>query len=273
MLAGIDLVASDAIYHGQYEFNYFTKKYISTKKRTESEYAPGLRTANAMKSNFEKLCKWLDKQTEFFIVNELHAKMCSFAEKDLNVYSLKWMKKQLEQYHQNFIFLTDEPRSSNVVYFTTMASTILSEQWYKDRKDNFNDEKARIINAAANLIKSKIICIRCETYVYPSKTDNELGAEFLPPTLKLLMKVLMGQGLIQASLSQYILKVMKPNSVTPPFLFRLGVEIDHAIASKTLLTETSKLGYAISFNEVEQYKQPIVMDENHKLDHIKDEFA
>ena len=56
----------------------------------------------------------------------------------------------------------------------------------------------RIITAAANLIKNKTICIRYETNVYPSKADIELGSEFLPPTLKLLMKVLMGQGLKQA---------------------------------------------------------------------------
>ena len=43
---------------------------------------------NAMNSNFEKLCNWLDEQTELFTVSELHAKISSFAEKDLNVYCL-----------------------------------------------------------------------------------------------------------------------------------------------------------------------------------------
>ena len=81
--------------------------------------------------------------------------MCSFTEKDLNASSLKWMKKQLEQHYQNSIIFTDEPGRSNVVCFTVMASIILSEQWYKDRKDNFNDERVRIITAAANLIKVK----------------------------------------------------------------------------------------------------------------------
>ena len=57
-----------------------------------------------MKSNFEKLCKRLDEQTELFKVSELHAKMCLFAEKDLNVYSLKWIKKQIEQHYQNSLF-------------------------------------------------------------------------------------------------------------------------------------------------------------------------
>ena len=108
-----------------------------------------------MKPNFEKLCKWLDKGTELFTMSEPHAKMYSFTEKDLNVSSLKWMKKLLEQHYQNSIFFTDNPGRSNVVCFTVMANTVLSEQWYKDRKDNFNDEKVRIITAAANLIKIK----------------------------------------------------------------------------------------------------------------------
>ena len=40
-----------------------------------------------------------------------------------------------------------KPGRSKVVCFTDMASIILSEQWYKDRKENFNDEKVRITTA------------------------------------------------------------------------------------------------------------------------------
>ena len=42
------------------------------------------------------------------------------------------------------------------------------------------------------------------------------------------MTVLVGQGLKQTSLGQCILKAMKSNSVIPPLLFALSVEIDHA---------------------------------------------
>ena len=66
---------------------------------------------------------------------------------------------------------------------------------------------------------------------------------------------------------------MKRNIVIPPLLFGLSVVIDHAIGSKTLLTEISKLGYAISYNEVKRYKQSVLMDEDHKLDHLKDRFT
>ena len=77
---------------------------MPTAKRTKTEHTPGRRTDNAMKLNFEKLCKWLDEQRELFTVSELHAKMCSCGEKDQNAYSLKCMKKQLEQHYQNSFF-------------------------------------------------------------------------------------------------------------------------------------------------------------------------
>ena len=82
----------------------------------------------------------------------------------------------------------------------------------------------------------------------------------------------MGQGFKQASLGECILKAIKPNSVLPPLLFGLGVENGDGIGSKSLLTEILKLGYAISYDEVKRDKQSVSMDEDHKLDHIKDAF-
>ena len=46
---------------------------------------------------------------------------------------------------------------------------------------------------------------------------------------ELLMAVLVGQSLKQASLGKCILKAMKSSIVTPPLLFGLSVETDHAI--------------------------------------------
>ena len=47
-----------------------------------------------------------------------------------------------------------EPGRSKIVCFTDMASTILSEQWYKYKKENFNDAKVRTVTATTNLIKN-----------------------------------------------------------------------------------------------------------------------
>ena len=49
---------------------------------------------------------------------------------------------------------------------------------------------------------------------------------------------------------------MKSISITPSLLFGLSVETDFATGSNTLiLTELSKLGYAIPYDEVTRYKQ------------------
>ena len=57
-----DLVASDATMW-ICESAFFTKKCIRTTKRTETEHMAEHPTDNAMKSNFEKLCRWFDEQT------------------------------------------------------------------------------------------------------------------------------------------------------------------------------------------------------------------
>ena len=55
---------------------------------------------------------------------------------------------------------------------------------------------------------------------------------------------------------------MKPNSAIRPLLFALGIEIDHAIGSKSLLIELSKPGYIISSDEVKGYKKSFMMNES-----------
>ena len=58
------------------------KKCIPTTTGTETENTPGRPTITLQtESNFDKLYKWLDEQTELFTVSELHAKICSFAKK------------------------------------------------------------------------------------------------------------------------------------------------------------------------------------------------
>ena len=45
-----------------------------------------------------------------------------------------------------------------------------------------------------------------------------------------------------ASLAQCILKAVKPNSVIPPLLIELGVELDHANGSKHTINRNFKVG-------------------------------
>ena len=47
-----------------------------------------------------------------------------------------------------------------------------------------------------------------------------------------------------------------------PILFGLGVEIDHTFGSKWLITQLSRLGFSISYDEVTRYKHSVIQSEN-----------
>jgi len=47
-----------------------------------------------------------------------------------------------------------------------------------------------------------------------------------------------------------------------PILFGLGVEIDHVFGSKWLISQLSRLGFSISYDEVVRYKQSVIQSEN-----------
>ena len=62
----------------------------------------------------------------------------------------------------------------------------------------------------------------------------------------------------QISLGHSIVQASRPRSVLSPLLFGVGVSLDHVLSSKWLLTMLSKLGYSISPDEVNRYKQSVV---------------
>ena len=128
---------------------------------------------------------------------------------------------------------------------------------------NLTDEGTRIIIEAAKLIKSEVRSKTFDIKYYPTMTNLVSGSASLLSSLESLMK----------SIGLCILKATRPNSVTPSLLFGLGVEVDHVISSKTLLIELAKLGYSISYNEVQRYKQSLMSNDIDVLTSISTKFA
>ena len=147
------------------------------------------------------------------------------------------MKKKIVEDFKEFSSFTNEPGCSKIVSFKDMAISIFSNQWFKDQEENVDDKKMRVITAATDLIKSEIRCKKHETNVYPSKNDIEMGKDFSPQSLKLLMEYLISNNLKLASFGQFLLKVIKPNSALPPLFLGFGLEVNHATGTKNLLIE------------------------------------
>ena len=218
----IDLVASDAVYHKQCKTYFLCDKQLPGTKR--GLVTPGRPVQKDKEDAFFKLGNWL------FTVTELHEKLCSITGLS-DTYSVKWLKKRLQEQYKEHIFCTDHPGKTNTVCFKDMANEIINNKRYADQSANLTEERTRIITAAVQLIKNEIRNKTFDIEHYPTIKDLESGRAILPPTLELLMKSLVASQLKQASISLCILKAMRPNSAIPPLLFGPGVEVDYVIGS------------------------------------------
>ena len=123
-----DLVASDAVYHKQCQSIFFTNNGMPGRRESDVEKTTGRPTNIGMQGNFDKLRKWLEKQTELFTIAELYKKTCFLADKGFGVYTVKRMKQKILL--MNLV--------APMWYFKDLDVNILSDKWYSEKKDDDN---------------------------------------------------------------------------------------------------------------------------------------
>ena len=82
------------------------------------------------------------------------------------------------------------------------------------------------------------------------------------------MKSLIKPPILQASIGQAIFHAVKPRSSVPPILLGTSVELDHVFGSKWLNSESNRLGWGLSSQEVTHFKRSVVCNESIE-DYIK----
>lgn len=171
-----------------------------------------------------------------------------------DVYSLKAFRDKFEiRYKNNVYFVKSAGRSNEIVGFTNMADFIM-----RNFKTNSSNGKKEIIIAAARIIKEDIRNMKIETEEYPSVEDIFVQEEenpWVPDSLRQLMKHLIPTSLKRISLSQCIVQAARPRSAIVPIPFGIGVSLEKSFGSKWLNEFVSKLGLAISSNEVHRNRQ------------------
>ena len=92
---------------------------------------------------------------------------------------------------------------------------------------------------------------KCEfsTSSYPSTDDIRDTKNHVPELLQFFVNEIVRLPVKQNSISQTIFSATRPRSLMP-FQFELAVATDNRIASKWLSTVLSKLGFAVSYDEV-----------------------
>ena len=81
------------------------------------------------------------------------------------------------------------------------------------------------------------------TYVTYSQLLNTLLSYAVPETFK------------RSSIWQCIIKASRPCTALPPQLICLGIECDHVFGSKWLGNELFRLGFSVSYSEVNRFKK------------------
>ena len=187
-----------------------------------------------------------------------------FADREA-VFGAKWIKKKLQEKYSDNIFFAEVAGRKNVICFKDMASYIVSDTWYAERKEDINDEAKRIIKTAAKLVKNNIkesiISNTNSSCTYPTTEDAEkIG--WIPELLRYFLSLLINQRLKVESIGQCIMKGSFPRSVIPPILLSLSVDMDYMFASRWLIDHLNKFGFAESYGEVNRFKQGVVVNED-----------
>ena len=255
-----DLVAVEARYHISCNERFLGKH--STFKSPS-----GRPTDSDCLENFELVCEWLEAEGELCSLSEVHDKMTEIAKlnESENVYSQKWLKTKLQQKYKEHIFFAEVNGKSNVICFREMANYLVTDAWYNARKENPTEEAERIIETAAKLILNDIRSANFDVKTYPNlgKIESvEDESNYLPPYLRLFMQGLSKKSLKEISIGQAIIHMVRGRSSIPPILFGLAVELDHVFGSKWLITELSRLGFCLGWEEVARYKQSVVENKN-----------
>ena len=114
------------------------------------------------------------------------------------VYSVVWLKKKLKERYKDSIYFAEIDGVSDVACFKEMASYILNDAWYKERKEDKRTDAERIIETAAKLIMADI---REKKYIsnYPTDDDIEHPIEnmWLPQSLQSSLQILIKSELKQ----------------------------------------------------------------------------
>jgi len=148
------------------------------------------------------------------------------------------LKANLEAKYDDHLFFAEVRGKRNVICFRNMASCIINEKWYSDRKSKIEDESLRIVIAAAKLIKAEIRELQHDKDKYPLCSDFsnlDSARSFVPDLLSAFMRNIVCTELKQVALSHCIIQGARPRSVISPIPFAVGVSTDTEFGSKKIV--------------------------------------
>ncbi len=273
-----DLHAADAVYHNQCSVNFRTEKQIpqvyseSSPKTTKLSKA-GRPQQETRKNAFLSVTKFLEENDEEqTTVVELANKMQEYLHNtEEEAYSVKYMKAKLKEHFGDKIVFTELNGKSDVVTFRNTASCILYEFHKQQRSTTPDEEKVRIIEAAAKLIQSDVKAQKVSSDVYPTPSEmssTTTALNFIPESLQVLLRTMfVGKNVDVklASLGQAIMQAIRPRVLLAPLQLGLGIQMHHHFASRFLIDTLHAQSFSCSYSEVKKYERSAAVSQGTEI--------
>ena len=176
----IDLVAAEAKYHRMCRFDFYTQSE-TYQVRGRPEYPRKYKA-------FQELCVYLDGNDECqYSLSELKDIMDRSLDGKPG-YTTKHLKSKLIDYYGDNVTITEIPGKCSVVSFRDTFHKIIHDKWYTDKCTNMKQERKRIVETAAAIVREDIRSQVYECDSYPGvKPLEELEVGTVPPSLNYLI--------------------------------------------------------------------------------------
>ena len=159
--AVLDLVAAEAMYHRQCFTNFCSKRcfipgMLSMARTKDDQRTPGRPHNAAKESSFRALCNYIEESEE-----------CQFTPKELvlimkeispmsDTYGDKYLVRLLHEKYAGSLIEATLPGERTLLCFRGTVAKILNRAWYEQRKTDPQEERKRIVQAAAAIVREDI---------------------------------------------------------------------------------------------------------------------
>lgn len=137
---------------------------------------------------------------------------------------------------------------------------LINKLYEQQKARNGQSEREAEISKVAHIIKSEVMLMPANKECYPSSamlSDLSIQKNFVPESLHNLLSTIFAEAnckLKVAAIGQAIIQAMRPRSIIAPLQLGLGVQLSYMYKSKFLVETLYKLGFSMSYPEVQKFK-------------------
>ncbi|CAH0555189.1 unnamed protein product [Brassicogethes aeneus] len=171
---------------------------------------------------------------------------------------------KLQQKYLTDVIITKKVGSFTIISFRDAQFNLLSKPWYENTKSTPQEERLRVVEAAAAIIREDIRSSVVETKSYPppSRMLDDVNAVIPKSLLHFLQEVIMKKRKGNTdhlktkctSISHAIMASLRERSFSSQLLLGLSVFLHRRYGSKRLLDVLSSLGFAATYCNTVQYE-------------------